>query len=153
MNLSGLVLENLNNSGITTIIHLQENNNTLIFKNDTLSLRLPFYRKDGVDFNFTNSVFLGPSKKIKILLTVYFLYKWLDVDFPPRFNFNIMLNNQVYISRNLGISDELDTNEFNLNIILDLKHNDILTFLLITDFEQNKSIQILNNSYYILKTF
>ena len=137
----------------TTVICLQEDTIIKKFNNNILELVFPLYKKDGTTFQFINSIFKSSSLTQKILLQVDILYKWIDVEYPPRFNFNLMLNDKLYISRNLGISDEMDINNFILNLIINIKNNDTLKFVFVADFENDNFIEIVSNSHIILKTF
>ena len=146
--------ENLGTNGVvaqpTNIIFLQEDNIIHTFDNNLLRITFPLYKKTGNIFNF-NGVFSGMNQKIIIDLAI--AYRWVDVEYSPRFNFKIMINDIEYLNRNLGVSDELDVNNFITSVIIDLKPNDRLYFLFITDFETNQKIEIIDNSYYTLKTF
>jgi hypothetical protein len=137
----------------TTIICLQKYNAIKKFNDNVLELIFPLYKSDGTTFQFTNSIFKSSSASQKIILQIDILYKWLDVEYPPRFNFNLMINDNIYMSRNLGISDEMDINNFIFNLIIDIKNNDTIKFMFVTDFENDNFIEIISNSHIILKTF
>jgi hypothetical protein len=146
--------ENLGTNGVvaqpTNIIFLQENNIIYTFNNNLLRITFPMYKKTGNLFNY-NGVFSGMNQKI--IIDFHILYRWLDMEYAPRFNFKIIINDIEYLNRNLGVSDEMDVNNFSKSIIVDLKPNDRIEFLFITDFETNQKIEIIDNSHYILRSF
>lgn len=148
----------MNNNIVNTInsstryTYLQEGNVVKKFDGNILKLDLPFYKKKGMAFEITNSIFKSSIKKQKIMIKINILYKWVGISYPPRFNFSMMVNDKVYISRIFGIADDVAGNYFILNSIIDINHNDTIKFVLRTGFEKDMVIEIINNSYYIIKT-
>lgn len=134
----------------TSMIFLQNENKVYMFDNNTLAINFPLYKKIGSMFDY-KGIFTG--LKQKVMFEFHILYRWVDVEYAPRFNFKIMINDIEYINRNLGVSDELDVNLFLSNIIIDLKPYDRIEVLFLTDYENNLMIEIIDNSYYILRSF
>lgn len=134
----------------TSIVFLQSSNISRVFDDNNLSFRFPLYKKTGNLFEFNNNVFMGLNQKINI--EFHILYNWINIEYAPRFNFLISLNNNVYINRNLGISDELNGNLLSINFIINLNVNDKLDFSFVSDFDKNTTLEIVENSYYIFRT-
>jgi hypothetical protein len=86
------------------------------------------------------------------MLKIHINYEWIDIDYPPRFNFLIILNDETFIEYSYGINDDLTTNKIYFSLILDVKNNDKLNFILKLDTEKNINIKLLKNSFYIIKT-
>jgi hypothetical protein len=152
MNIGGNTAKALSNGEDveTSMIFLQEKNTIKTFTNNILILKFPLYRKVGSRFDF-NGTFIGLSQKV--VLEFHIMYRWINTEYPLRFNFQIMINNEVYINRNLGIGDELDINEFISSVIINLKTNDRIQLLFSTDFENDQMLEIIDNSYYTLRSF
>lgn len=131
------------------IIFLQEDDIQLEFKNNELELNFNLYKNTG--FDFKNNVFKGINQKITLYLNLF--YMWINADYPPRLNLNVMKNDLIYISRGLGINDTLDVNHISINLVIDIQNNDKLNFILKKDDLEINSIKIYDNSNYILKTF
>lgn len=131
------------------VIFLQEDDIQLEFKNNELELNFNLYKNTG--FDFKNNVFKGINQKITLYLNLF--YMWINADYPPRLNLNVMKNDVIYISRGLGINDTLDVNHISINLVIDIQNNDKLNFILKKDDLEINSIKIYDNSNYILKTF
>lgn len=134
----------------SSIMFLQENNIIKIFNNE-LELNFNLYSYSGSQFNFKDNIFKSLTLNQKIIFELNLFYKWIDVEYPPRFILNIVKNNKIYITRRLGINDELDTNNIYLNLIIDIDNNDEIKFILNRDSDVGL-FEIIDNSYYVLKT-
>ena len=121
------------------------------FNDDIYEVNFDLYKKKGSKLNFNNNIF-NLSNNTKIMLKIHINYEWIDIDYPPRFNFIIKKNDANYIEYSYGINDDLTTNNIYLSLILDVANNDKLNFILKLDSEKNINIEILKNSYYIIKT-
>lgn len=151
-------LNNINNKSVSNLqkielVYLQEDDININFETQH-KLQFTLYKKNGSSY-FNNSFFKSPLKKQKLIFELHLYYQWLDADYPPRFNFQIIKNNDVYINIRLGINDTLETNYIYNQIIIDLNDNDKIEFFLkkdISDINISK-FKIYDNSNYILKSF
>jgi len=132
-------------------IYLLNDNLIKIFNEDILDINFELYKKKGSKINFINNIF-NLTNNIKIMLKIHINYEWFDIDYPPRFNFLIILNDETFIEYSYGINDDLTTNKIYFSLILDVKNNDKLNFILKLDTEKNINIKLLKNSFYIIKT-
>ena len=137
----------------TKYTYLQEGDSIQKFNGKILKLDIPLYNKKGFGFEIIkkDSELVFKSSRQKILIKINIQYRWIDIEYPPRFMFNVLVNNEVKIIRNLGIADYIDGNYLFLNAILDINNNDTITFLL--SCYEDVCIEIINNSYIIIKTF
>ena len=138
---------------ICELIYLNEDTIIKQFNENTLELDFKLFKKKGSVISFDNSIFKSSVKKLKIVFELNLFYRWLDVEYPPRFDLDIIKNNTLYVSRSLGLNDDMDTNNLYLSLIIDINDNDEIKFILRNDFDTNKYLEIFDNSYYILKMF
>jgi len=154
MNIQGDIAKPISNIKPTTdksyIMFLQEDNIIKSFNNE-LELKFNLYSFYGSQFNFKDNIFKSLILNQKIIFELNLFYKWIDLDYPDRFILNIIKNNNIYITKRLGINDTLDTNNIYLNLIIDVNTEDTIKFILNRDSD-NGLFEILDNSYYILKT-
>jgi len=129
-------------------------NDTLInsFNEDLYEINFNLYKKKGYKINFNNSTFNNLKSSIKINLKINVSYSWTDLNYPPRFDLIIMKNDNIFNEYSYGINDELNTNNIYLSLVLDVINNDTLKIFFKLDTEKNINIEILKNSYYIIKT-
>ena len=138
---------------ICELIYLQEDNILKQFEENTLELNFKLYKKIGDVIDFKNNIFTSSINKLKIVFELNLFYLFIDCEYPPRFNLDIMKNDNLYITRLLGLTDSADTNNLFLSIIIDIENNDKINFILRNDFDINKKIEFMDNSFYVLKTF
>ena len=81
----------------SSIMFLQENNIIKIFNNE-LELNFNLYSYSGSQFNFKDNIFKSLTLNQKIIFELNLFYKWIDVEYPPRFILNIVKNNKIYIT-------------------------------------------------------
>lgn len=133
------------------LTHLQENDKQYIFINK-LSLDFIRHKTEG-NLTFENNIFKNcGSRKIEIIFNIG--YKWVDAQFAPRYNFNILKNDVIYYSVYKGSDDSAYTNNIlQLVVIIDIKESDKITF----EFEKidtdSNNFVILDNSHYKIRTF
>ena len=133
------------------LIYLQENDKEHIFINKLL-LNFVRHNSDG-NLTFKNNIFKKcGSRKIEIIFNIG--YKWVNAQFAPRYNFNILKNDEIYYSVYKGSDDSAYTNNIlQLVVIIDIKESDKITF----EFEKidtdSNNFVILDNSHYKIRTF
>jgi len=133
------------------LIYLQENDKEHIFINKLL-LNFVRHNSDG-NLTFKNNMFKKcGSRKIEIIFNIG--YKWVNAQFAPRYNFNILKNDVIYYSVYKGSDDSAYTNNIlQLVVIIDIKESDKITF----EFEKidtdSNNFVILDNSHYKIRTF
>ena len=133
------------------LIYLQENDKEYIFINKLL-LNFVHHNSDG-NLTFKNNIFKKcGSRKIEIIFNIG--YKWVNAQFAPRYNFNILKNDVIYYSVYKGSDDSAYTNNIlQLVVIIDIKESDKITF----EFEKidtdSNNFVILDNSHYKIRTF
>jgi hypothetical protein len=133
------------------LIYLQENDKEYIFINKLL-LNFVHHNSDG-NLTFENNMFKKcGSRKIEIIFNIS--YKWLNAEYAPRYNFNILKNNIIYHSIYKGSDDNNYTaNILQLTVIIDINESDKITFEFEkTDTDSNNFV-ILDNSHYKIRTF
>ena len=154
MNIAGDIAKPISNIKQTIdrsqLMFLQEDNIIKIFNNN-LELNFNLYSISGYQFNYKDNIFKSLTLNQKIIFELNLFYKWLNVDYPPRFTLTIVKHNINYITRQLGINDTLDTNNIYLNLIIDINSEDNIKFILNRDGDVGL-FEIFDNSYYILKT-
>ena len=138
---------------VCEIIFLNEDNSIKQFSENTLELDFKLFKKKGEVIDFKNNIFTSSVKKLKIVFELNLFYRWIDVEYPPRFNLDVIKNDILYLTRGLGLNDSSETNNLYLSIIIDIEDGDKINFILRNDFDQNKYLEFLDNSFYILKTF
>lgn len=135
------------------IIYLNEDNKIYNFVNNILEIRFDLYRKYGLSIDFTNNVFNSITKKSqKIIFEINIYYKWVDSNLPSRYYIEIIKNNNIYIKHSCGISDSNDINNLWRQFVIDVTPSDIIYFYLKKDDAENNKIEIIDNSYYIIKS-
>jgi len=133
------------------LIYLQENDKEHIFINKLL-LNFVRHNSNG-NLTFENNMFKKcGSRKIEIIFNIG--YKWVNAQFAPRYNFNILKNDVIYYSVYKGSDDSAYTNNIlQFVVIIDIKESDKITF----EFEKidtdSNDFVILDNSYYKIRTF
>lgn len=135
------------------VIFLNEDNIIKHFNENTLALDFKLFKKKGAVIDFNNNIFTSSINKLKIVFELNLFYRWLDVEYPPRFNLDIIKNDVLYVTRALGLTDSSDTNNVFLSIIIDIENMDKINFILRNDFDKNKYIEFFDNSFYVLKIF
>jgi hypothetical protein len=154
MNIAGDIAKPISNIKQTIdrsqLMFLQEDNIIKLFNNN-LELNFNLYSTFGYQFNYKDNIFKSLTLNQKIIFELNLFYKWLNVDYPPRFTLTIVKNNINYITRQLGINDTLDTNNIYLNLIIDINSEDNIKFILNRDGDVGL-FEIFDNSYYILKS-
>ena len=128
------------------VMFIQQTDNIYNFLNE-LNLNFNLYSSSGLDF--VSNIYKNDDRKILFNLNLY--YQWVNADYPPRINFIIEKNNIIYIKTPISLDDTLDMNYLGLNLIIDLKKNDKLRFVLQKQDGENNNIIILKNSNYNLK--
>lgn len=131
--------------------YLQDTDTEHIFVNGLLEINFKLYKSIG-NLYFKNNTFKCGSRKIEIIFNI--TYTWVNVEYAPRFNFNIMKNDQIYYTTYRGLSDTMTQNTIFMSVIVDIKQNDKLSFIFEkTSLSDGDKFIIADNSYYIVKTF
>lgn len=139
---------------VSQIIYLNEDNKIYTFDNNIMELKFNLYRKYGSFIDFTNNIFNSTFKKSqKILIEVNIFYKWFDSTYPSRFYINVFKNDILYISHLCGIADSTDINNIYKQFVIDILPTDKINIFLKKNNDDNNLIEIIDNSYYSLKTF
>ena len=117
---------------------------------DTLPLK---FKQEG-SINVINNVVLTTGDT-KMIVEMNLFYKYAS-DYAPRYDLNIIKNDELIHTRYCGVSDTTDTiNNVYLVIVIDVVNGDVLRIETPKDTVENStsSILILKNSYIQYKTF
>jgi len=132
------------------LIYLQDKDKEYVFTGNQLEIIFNQYKYIG-NLTFVNNTFKCGSRKIEIIFNI--TYTWTNIEYAPRFNFNILKNGHVYYSTYRGLSDTMTQNTLYMSVIVDIKQNDKLSFIFEKTSSDGENFIIADNSYYIVKTF
>ena len=142
----------LNVEGVNKVVLLQLDDTAYEY-DDTLPLIFPKFKQEG-SINVINNVVLTTGDT-KMIVEVNLFYKYAS-DYAPRYDLNIIKNDELIHTRYCGVSDTTDTiNNVYLVIVIDVVNGDTLRIEMSKDTAENSTsiILILKNSYIQYKTF
>ena len=142
----------LNVEGVNKVVLLQLDDTAYEY-DDTLPLTFPKFKQEG-SIDVINNVVLTKSDT-KMIVEMNLFYKYAS-DYAPRYELNIIKNDELIHTRYCGVSDTTDTiNNVYLVIVIDVVNGETLRIEMSKDTAENStsSILILKNSYIQYKTF
>ena len=135
---------------IDRVIFLTSSDITTEFK-DVYIIDFPKYAKSGAT-DFVDGTYKGISNKVKININL--VYQWIDMDYSPRFNVEILINNVLDKRRSNGMPDSYDDeNTLDETFLINIIEGDKLTIRLTKNNEEANSMRIENNSFVELSAF
>ena len=158
---SGKILKTLTNSmyvggtiyepqTIDRVIFLSSDDIFVEFK-DSYTFNFSKYSKSGsTDLN--DGIYSGTSNKLKI--SVNFVYQWINADYVPRYNLEVVKNNVVDKRRSLGINDTyLDENIINERFVINVQSGNKIEIRISKDNEASNFMRIEGNAYLEFEAF
>ena len=152
---SGKILKTLTNSmyignqifepqKIDRVIFLSSSDILNEFK-DSYTLSFPKYSKSG-NTDLNDSIYSGTANKLKI--SVNLVYQWINTEYAPRYNLEIVKNNIVDKRRSLGISDTyLDENILSETFIINVRDGDKIEVRITKDNDELNYVRLEENAY------
>ena len=152
---SGKILKTLTNSmyignqiyepqKIDRVIFLSLSDILTEFK-DSYTLSFPKYSKSG-NTDLNDSIYSGTASKLKI--SVNLVYQWINMEYAPRYNLEIVKNNIVDKRRSLGISDTyLDENILSETFIINVRDGDKIEVRITKDNDELNYVRLEENAY------
>ena len=158
---SGKILKTLTNSMYigNTIYEPQTIDRVIFLSSDDIFVEF----KDAYTFNFSkysksgstdlnDGIYSGNSNKLKI--SVNFVYQWINADYAPRYNLEVVKNNVVDKRRSLGINDTyLDENIINEVFVINAQDGDKVEIRMSKDNEESNYMRIEGNAFMEFEAF
>jgi hypothetical protein len=135
---------------IDRVIFLSSDDIFVEFK-DSYTFNFSKYSKSGsTDLN--DGIYSGTSNKLKISLNI--VYQWINADYAPRYNLEVVKNNVVDKRRSLGINDTyLDENIINERFVINVQSGNKIEIRISKDNEASNFMRIEGNAYLEFEAF
>ena len=135
---------------IDRVIFLSSSDVFTEFK-DSHTLSFPKFSKSG-NTDLNENVYSGTASKLKI--SVNLVYRWINMQYAPRFSLEIVKNNIVDKRRSLGISDTYeDENILDEYFIINIRDGDQIEVRLTKDNDELNYVRLEENAYLEFEAF
>lgn len=109
------------------------------------------YSKSG-STDLIDGIYSGTSNKVKISVNI--VYQWINMDYAPRFDLEVVKNNVVDKRRSLGINDTyLNENILSETFVINVQEGDKIEIRMSKDNEESNYLRIENNAYLEFNAF
>ena len=109
------------------------------------------YSKSG-STDLIDGMYSGTSNKLKISVNI--VYQWINMDYAPRFDLEVVKNNVVDKRRSLGINDTyLNENILSETFVINVQEGDKIEIRMSKDNDESNYLRIENNAYLEFNAF
>ena len=135
---------------IDRVIFLSSSDIFTEFK-DSYTLSFLKYSKSG-NTDLNDFIYTGTASKLKI--SVNLVYRWINMEYAPWYNLEIVKNNIVDKRRSLGISDTYeDENILDEYFIINIRDGDKIEVKLTKDNDELNYVRLEENAYLEFEAF